>query len=50
MLKLVEERDKLVERIADTDDDYNELLEQNASLMKDVEEAENAVSAFKENK
>merc|ERR1719272_1779500 len=38
--KLVEETTKIASRIAETDDDYQELLERNKELLRLVEEAE----------
>ena len=40
MDRLTTETTKIAERIAETDDDYKELLERNAELMRLVEEAE----------
>ena len=49
MLKLHEECTVIRSRIEETDEDYQELLEQNASLLRDVAEAEAKAKAAKEN-
>ena len=43
--RLKQETSKIAERIAETDDDYQELLERNAELIKLVEEAEAKAAA-----
>jgi predicted nuclease with TOPRIM domain len=40
MERLQQETSKIAERIAETDDDYQELMDRNAELIKLVEEAE----------
>lgn len=45
MERLKDETEKIASRIAETDDDYAELLERNEELMRQVEEAEAKVAA-----
>ena len=47
MLVLKEECQKIADRIADTDDDFNELREQFVQLTKDVAEMEAKAAAAK---
>ena len=47
MLILKDECQKIADRIADTDDDYNELKEQFEQLTKDVAEMEAKAAAAK---